>query len=382
MGLSTEEAVHSPSVLHLTAQLQDRILSGKYVHGRWLPSERELSGQFGVSRMVVQAAVKILEQRGLIARSARCRPIVQYPGNTDVEAPRRTRRHDIGLWIWPNPGDPSGAMIVQGIRKALDSDAYRLIVSSPVEATWQAFQRAERRFLQEMAQDPDIQGVILWYLGAEDNLPMLQRLRDANIPLVFIDRRPPAGFDADYVGVDNERTARQIVEHLIRRNHRVIAHVSNRDTASTVQERRAGYENALRAAGLPVRAELIERDPGPSGEDPNEGTEPLIDRLLAAPEPPTAIFAVSDYVALRVISGLQKRGLRIPQDIAVAGFDGLQRWMLGGPFLTTANQPFESIGVRAVELLLRRIQAGPTAAYQHILLDAPLNINGSTGSPV
>jgi DNA-binding LacI/PurR family transcriptional regulator len=70
--------------------------------------------------------------------------------------------------------------------------------------------------------------------------------------------------------------------------------------------------------------------------------------------------------------------VRIPEEIAVAGFDGIERWMPGSPFLTTALQPFERLGGRAVDLLLQRIETGPAAAYQHILLDAPISIHGST----
>jgi LacI family transcriptional regulator len=229
-----------------------------------------------------------------------------------------------------------------------------------------------------MAQDQVIVGIILWYLGGDANLPTLQALRAARIPLLFIDRRPPADFAADYVGVDNEQAAEEVVKHLLARGHRSIAHVSNFDTASTVMERLAGYRHALTAAGIPFRPELVQKAPDPPGDHTTDGCETLLDTLLSLPDPPTALFAVNDYVALRLLAILRGRNIRVPEDIAIAGFDGIERWMPGKPFLTTANQPFERIGRRAVEILLQRIEKGPASVCQHILLEAPLSAHAST----
>jgi DNA-binding LacI/PurR family transcriptional regulator len=377
MKIGTHAVSLSPSVKHITEILEERIRSGAYKIGRWLPSEREISEEFGVSRIVIRAVVEELERRSLVMRSARCRPIVQNVRGIRVPA-TATARGNLGLWIWPSPASPGSSMIVRGIRKVLDDDAFRLVVASPIDEDWAVASRSEAQFLQRMGHDKDILGIILWYLGGRANLPTLQELRAAGIPLVFIDRQPPTGFDADYVGVDNERAAEEIVKHLLAQGHRRIAHVTNCDTASTVAERLAGYRRALEVAGNTFYPELVIQDQGETGDDPNEGCEALIDGLLSLPDPPTAFFAVNDYVAQRVLAGLRARGIQVPEQIAVAGFDGVERWTPGQPFLTTANQPFERIGAKAVEVLLQRIDAGPGHAYQHILLEAPLSIHDST----
>lgn len=374
--ISTTSAT-SPSVQHIASALESRIRSGEYRHGHWLPSEREIGEEFGVSRIVIQAVVKELERRKLVARAARCRPVVQNLRKSDpapVDAPRR----NIGLWIWPNPGHPGSGAIVQGISRDLDHDAFRLIIAHPGDRERGSAGQSESRFLLRMAQDRDIVGIILWHLGAETNRETLQQLREAHIPLVFIDRRPPEGFSADYVGVDNELAAEEVVKHLLSQGHRSIAHISNFDTASTVQERSTGYRRALEKAGVACRPELVQRAPQPEEDDPQEGCGELLDVLLGLPDPPTALFAINDYVALRLLAALRMRQIRVPEEMAVAGFDGIERWTPGRPFLTTANQPFERIGAQALKLLLQQVAADATPMRREILLEAPLSVHAST----
>jgi len=232
----------------------------------------------------------------------------------------------------------------------------------------EAFRRSEEAFLRRIVRDHDIEGVLLWYLGGNRNLPALQAVRAAGVPMVFLDRLPPPGFEADFVGVDNIGAAEAVVQHLLAQGHRRIAHVTNYDNASTVQERREGYHRALSRAGITPRPEWI-----------LQGSETAaVEALLSQSEPPTAVFAVNDVTGLGIVGALRARGQRVPEDMAVAGFDGVERWLPGTPFLTTADQPFERIGSTAAELLLRRIMEGPALPYRHVLLDAPLAVHGST----
>jgi LacI family transcriptional regulator len=270
-------------------------------------------------------------------------------------------------------------MIVRGIRHVLNQDDFRLVLDSATghnavasggpSDEGEMLRKSEEAFLKRIVRDHDIEGVLLWYLGGRQNLPALQELRTARVPIVFLDRMPPGGFEADFVGVDNVGAAEAVVGHLLAQGHRRIAHVTNYDNASTVQERAEGYRRALSRAGVTPRPEWIMREP--------EAT--AVDALLALPETPTAVFAVNDVTALRVIEALRGRGLRVPEDVAVAGFDGIERWLPGTLFLTTADQPFERMGAAAADLLLRRITLGPDVPYRQVLLDAPLAVYGSTG---
>lgn len=270
-------------------------------------------------------------------------------------------------------------MIVNGIRHSLDQDGFRLVLESAMGETNEELLRSEERFLRHIGKDRDVEGVILWYLGADRNLKALQTLRQAQVPVVFLDRRPPAGFDADYVGVDNVRAAEHVVNHLIRGGHRRIAHVTNLDTASTTAERLLGYQRALDKAQIPYDVALVRPDEGDHLDSPDP-CGALVTELLSMPDPPTAVFAVNDLVAVHVVTSLRSRGIRVPEDMSVAGFDGTDRWSPGKPFLTSIRQPFERMGAEAVDLLLERIDKGATGAYKHVMLDAPLYVGGSTSA--
>jgi DNA-binding LacI/PurR family transcriptional regulator len=104
----------------------------------------------------------------------------------------------------------------------------------------------------------------------------------------------------------------------------------------------------------------------------------IVERLLSLSEPPTAVFAVTDYIALAVVHALQERGLRVPEDMAVVGFDDLEQWFPQKPFLTTVRQPFMRIGAEAARMLLQRLQGGATSRYRHVLLEASLIVRQST----
>lgn len=366
----------SPSVVVIANTLRERMLLGEYRENSWLPTERELAEEFGVSRTIVRRAIEELERQGLVVRSPRCRPVVRR--NSPSSSLSERRRLTLGLWLWPSATFPGASATLRGIYKTLDANRYRLVIESPVDTEWRQVVRSEVQFLERITHDRDVAGAILWYLGGEANLPALQNARAAGIPLVFLDRRPPEGFPADYVGVDNRYAAAQVVHHLISRGHRHIAHITNVDNASTVHERLQGYRDALQEAGIPFRPELVLTETGSPEAGYQSVYEALATQLLQLPGPPTAVFCVNDMLALRLVDALRDRGVRVPEEVAVAGFDGLERWLPGTPFLTTANQPFERIGEWATRLLLQRIEEGDKGVYQQVILEAPLSIHAST----
>lgn len=370
----------SPSVEYVTGMIASRILSGEYPAGRWLPSEREIAEEFHVSRNVVKSVVRELEVRSLVHCSSRCRTVVT--GLADRQAGSRNgnarpKRHTLGLWIWPMTDYPSTAAVVTGINRTLKHEEYRLMVTGATAPSWADAARSESTFLMRMADDEDLCGLILWCIGGAQSLPALQTLRHRQIPLVFIDRRPPAGFTADYVGIDNEWAAFEITTHLIAQGHRRIAHISNLDSASPVAERLNGYRMALKQAGIPEDLALIKQLEDPSSSDDLECKQ-LLAELAACSDAPTAIFAVSDFAALRAISALRANNVRVGEDVAVAGFDGIERWHTGARTLTTACQPFEKIGIQALRLLMKRIENPSPGASTDVLLEAPIEVSSST----
>jgi LacI family transcriptional regulator len=368
----------SPYAQRIVAQLEERIRSGAYPNGQWLPTERSLAEEFDVSRAVVRSALDELERRSLVARAAGCRPLVRYERRKEARPAVGVRRN-LALWITLRPGetDWNTIAVTRGVQRALNHNAFRLVMAGPVGDTLEAIIHSEAQQLARMAMDREIAGLILWYHGGETNRPVLERLRAANIPMVFIDRLPPAGFDADFVGVDETKAVREMVRHLLAQGHRRIAHITNPEQVSFVSNCLNSYRCTLEEAGIPFRPELVL-----TGEIQNvragEAADALAERLLSLPDPPTAVFAVTDYAALSLVAALKARGVRVPQDIAVAGCENLEQWMPGEPFLTTIHQPFERMGEEAVNLMVYRLENGPANTYRHLLLDAPLILRAST----
>ena len=380
-GLTETEAergVASPAVGHVASVLAERIEAGEYRGGQMLPSERALAEEFGVSRVTVRQAVEDLERRDLVVRSARCRPIVRANGKGTGEeafAAASTARRSVALWLWPGPTDPGASMILNGVRSALPMDDFRIILECPGPGDDGHLEEPEARFLRRIQGDADVEGVILWYLGGVDNRPALEAVRASGRPLVFLDRLPPAGFDSDFVGVDNVEAAAAVTRHLIARGHRRIVHVTNREKVSTVFERQEGYRKAMAAAGLPATVLTLQTD-----RDAPELARRIValrQESAAEAERPTAAFVVNDYGALHLVDALRADGLRVPEDFAVAGFDGIERWLPGRPFLTTVCQPFEKVGARAAEMLLERL-ADRDRPYRHVILEAALHAADST----
>jgi len=359
----------SPTVAHILESMKVRIAAGEFQTGARLPAERALAEEFRVSRTIIRRALDTLEDQGYLKRANGFRPVVCDPTRLPSQSSQTSKRN-IALWITGEPNDVGAAAVLQGVQRELDPELFRLVVANPRGVTLPESIQAEAQFLRRIAEDPDICGVILWYLGGETNRSGLERLRAIKLPMVFVDRRPPEGFSGDYVGVDNRHAAERVVRHLIARGHRRIAHITNLESAHTVAERRRGYQDALREAGLPCDPALVFA--GPFQEPEEVRYAAMVQQLRELPEPPTAVFAVNDYSALCLIAAACEAGLHIPEDIEVAGFDDLERWRPGPASLTSASQPFERMGIQAARLLVERVETPKFEEYTSVIMDAPL----------
>lgn len=193
----------------------------------------------------------------------------------------------------------------------------------------------------------------------------------------------PPGYNLD---VDNEGGAYAMVRWLIDRGHRRIAHFPGALDLSGARLRLAGYRRALDEAGIPADDSLIL-----PGHFNSESGKQRMTALLERPDPgahslPTAVFCASDTIACGCIEALGERGLRVPDDISIAGFDDTLTARMTIPPLTTVRQPFRRMGRRAVELLLAQICGEPGAepggdAPRTEIFEAELVVRGSVGPP-
>ncbi|MFL0410446.1 LacI family DNA-binding transcriptional regulator [Microbacterium paludicola] len=203
----------------------------------------------------------------------------------------------------------------------------------------------------------------------------LERLRDAGVPVVRLDAAGSPAPDTAQVGVTNWAGMRDATQHLIDLGHRRIGFIGGEPAATISLERQEGYTSALRRNGIPVEAELIQ-----PGDFMIAGGEAAAKALLELSEPPTAIVASSDLEAMGVYHAAFERGLRIPDDLSVVGFDDTVLCQYLSPSLTTVRQPLAQMADQAVRLL-GDLSHGNRPAMTRIELATTLIERGSTAAP-
>ncbi|MGI6725209.1 MAG: LacI family DNA-binding transcriptional regulator [Christensenellales bacterium] len=220
----------------------------------------------------------------------------------------------------------------------------------------------------EHCRHSNLDGVFIACIDFSD--PEIMELADAGISLVSIDHTYP-GHPSVYS--DNEDGIRQAVQHAYRMGHRRIALVSG--AASSVTDKRyEGYVQAMRALGLPIRPEYHRS----SRYRDVQRTRAETSALLVLPTPPTCILMPDDYAALGGQMAIREAGMRIPEDISVIGFDGLDFVDYLYPRLTTVRQNVEAIGKEAARLLLSRIDKRDTGGEASIVKVPVSLIRGET----
>jgi DNA-binding LacI/PurR family transcriptional regulator len=160
--------------------------------------------------------------------------------------------------------------------------------------------------------------------------------------------------DIPSVSIDHRQAAIDAVQYLLNRGHKRIALLSASEDYRWARQRHEGYEYALQRAGIAVEPQLIRVA---RGTDYIHGME-AAGTLLAMEHPPTAVFAVADTLAIGAIKSFRRVGRRVPEDVAVLGFDDIPVAQVFEPALTTIAQPVRELGAAAAELLLKRLAGG------------------------
>jgi LacI family transcriptional regulator len=203
----------------------------------------------------------------------------------------------------------------------------------------------------------------------------LSALSRARLPLVVIDPLNVPRRQVTSVGATNFSGGLSATQHLLERGHRRIAYLGTDVNSAHNQARMHGYRAAMDAAGVDVPEGYVRSGQSFYDDGVNGGAV-----LLDLPERPTAVFAATDEVAAGVIEAARVRGLRVPEDLSVVGFDDTQVARLLSPPLTTVRQPLREMGRVAVRTALR-LADGETLESHHVELATDLVVRGSTAPP-
>jgi len=202
----------------------------------------------------------------------------------------------------------------------------------------------------------------------------VQALGKAHVPVITIDHPSQHG-EYPSVSADSYSGARQAMDHLAALGHKRIAFVSGAEQLESARQRHRAYLDAVAVLGLARGPALLVK-----GDYTTHGGRGAAERLLALKKRPTAVFAANDQSAFGVMALLQERGVSIPEDISVVGFDDVPAASEMHPALTTVRQPIDELGRAAINALLARV-AGLDAAATHMTLPTELIVRKSTAPP-
>jgi DNA-binding LacI/PurR family transcriptional regulator len=321
------------------------------------PTLEEVAALAGVSRATVSRVVNGSPRVSPAARSLVQQAIAEL-GYVPNRAARSlvTRRTDSIALVMSEPEDrvfsePFFAGIVRGVGGALaDTDTQLVLVMAQTPA--------EEARLERYVAGGHVDGVLLASLHGDDPLP--RKLEEAGVPVVLVGR-PAGATRASYVDADNRGGAAAAVAHLLAGGRRRIATITGPLDMAPGRDRLDGWRDALRAAGVHAGRRLVEE--GDFGEGSGgRAMRTLLERRADL----DAVFAASDLMAAGALKVLRAAGRRVPDDVAVVGFDDSAVARLSDPQLTSVAQPVEEMGRQMTRLLLARI-AGEAAGLSVIL---------------
>jgi DNA-binding LacI/PurR family transcriptional regulator len=288
---------------------------------------------------------------------------MEYRPHSLARGLKLKRLHLLAMLV-PDLTNPAFAAIAQGVEEGSASQGFSLILTNTGQSKEKEL--AQLKILSGGRTD----GVIL--AGSVFGDPNVEWVRQQEIPYVLVNRYSS---DRDvFVGVDDIVGSGMATQHLIALGHSRIAHLAGTLNASSAVDRRQGYRVELERAGIQASPALeIETDWLDSGG------RRAMSMLLELRDPPTGVVCVSDRVAVGALEAIAERGLRVPDDISVVGFNDIPAASYVHPKLTTIRVPFPQIGKIAAELLIRQIEARAQAAPQHLLLQPELVVRESSG---
>jgi LacI family transcriptional regulator, repressor for deo operon, udp, cdd, tsx, nupC, and nupG len=266
------------------------------------------------------------------------------------------------LVLLPNISNSFYSKIVKGIEDVAHSNGYNIMLCNT------NLDKQREKLYLDLLKNRLADGVI--FMAPELNKKELNEI-GKQFPVVqcceYI-----KGANVSHVTIDNNQAAKKMVKHLISLGHKRIAMISCKNKFVSTYEREEGYKKALEECGIAPEASLIKY-----GDFTFKSGLDAMKQILNASEKPTAVFTISDMMAIGAIKAIKSWGLKVPEDIAVAGFDNVSFASMYDPALTTISQNQYALGCTAMDLLLEIIRKD-IKQPQELILDHELILREST----
>ncbi len=266
-----------------------------------------------------------------------------YTPNAIARGLKTKRTNTLGMLI-PDITNPFFAEIARGVEDAANKNNFNVILCNTDDKL-----KKERTYL-EILRGKRVDGLILGTAHIRDK--SILELEKKKFPYILVSRNIE-GLDKNCVIVDDVAGGIIVTEYLIKLGHRRIAHITGPLKTRSALNRLKGYKLALKKYEIEYRDELAGQ-----GDFRIKGGYQVMKRFLKLPEPPTAIFAANDLLALGAIQVILKKKYHIPEDFCIIGFDDIRLASFVYPPLTTIRQPMLEMGAIAVKMLLKIIEEG------------------------
>lgn len=290
-----------------------------------------------------------------------------YQANQFARSLRQKHTNTIGVII-PRLNSYFMATVIAGIENVANLAGYNLIISQSSESAERESSNVRTMFNNR------VDGLLVSLSYLTSNMDPFEKFAQKNIPVIFFDRTPESSSFTN-IRINNFQAAYEATKHLLSQGRRRIAHVTVSSTQSIYKERFQGYAMALAEFGIPLDKSLVCL----ADLSVESGTD-AAKYLLALPIQPDAVFVANDNCAAGCVISLKAQGIRVPEDIAVVGFNDDPVSRIVEPNLTTIHYPGHEMGELAARSLINHLNgAGDIMMTQTILLRSDLVVRQSSG---
>lgn len=314
---------------------------------------RALKNHFSIGKEMTETIKKYAQKRG-------------YRPNNIAASLRKNKTNTIGVMIpWINR--PFISSLISGIEEIATQNGFNVIISQSHDNYKNEVEIAKSLY------DSRVGGVVVSLAMQTTNYDHFNQFLTNKIPIVFVDRVSDK-FPADKVVIDNFAAGYTATEHLILQGCRRIAHFGGAQHRNVYHDRQRGYMEALRNYNLPIDEAIIINGDLLSSEEGHKMTQFLLD----LPVPPDAIFSANDTAAVSAIQVAKKRGVKIPSELAVIGFNNDPLSLIIDPPLSTIGHPAVDMGKIATQQVLKHRENTEIVSSEMITLKTELIIREST----